>query len=354
VALNGRALDELRERVIEAPTDHELRIRFAIALIVAGQFEEAGLHLLLLKERRRNDRLVRRLRLVIELRARPAQVSLLRSIEKTLPGLAKSSRELFLAKALAKFGPRSEGRRPMMGKDTSGSVLLWGPPGCGMQRRTRAFAERRGETLIVLDLLRLGRECGHNAADVFEVATDALKTKRDAVVFLSGLGELLSMDGLSALERHKIGIAMRGLLRDLPQCWGLLLVAATSVPWALDETMIWLFDEHRFTRPPDLASRVGVLTQLLDGRARIEDLVETAQRTDGWSAADLGSLCKEAIAATKAGRRVRRRALRAARAAIAPAAPAWLRTASAQAAAARRDGFYNQLFGYLDSRSSAA
>jgi SpoVK/Ycf46/Vps4 family AAA+-type ATPase len=79
---------------------------------------------------------------------------------------------------------------------------------------------------------------------------------------------------------------------------GVLTLAATNVPWAIDSAFRrhGRFDRFIFVPPPDAPARREILVRLLKDRPQSPslDLDAVAKRTSGFSGADLASLIEEA------------------------------------------------------------
>ncbi len=139
---------------------------------------------------------------------------------------------------------------------------------------------------------------------------------------------------------------------------GVLILAASNVPWAIDPAFRrpGRFDRVLFVPPPDRAARASILAIVLAGRpvAGDVDLEALAGSTSGFSGADLENLvdtaADRAIAASLASDRevpIDQAHLRAALAEVKPTTLEWLTTARNYARYANEGGQYDEVLEFL-------
>jgi transitional endoplasmic reticulum ATPase len=140
---------------------------------------------------------------------------------------------------------------------------------------------------------------------------------------------------------------------------GVLVFAATNVPWAVDSAFRrpGRFDRVIFVPPPDREARLAILRRLLHDRpvAPGLDVERYVDRTSGFSGADLTSLVETAIdlaiedeMAGNTGTLLSRRHLDAALEEIHPTTLEWLTTARNYAKYAPEPGLYGDLLAFLE------
>jgi transitional endoplasmic reticulum ATPase len=186
------------------------------------------------------------------------------------------------------------------GKSAGGGILMYGPPGCGKTHLARATAGEISAGFIsvgineVLDMW-IGQS-EKNLHELFEQAresspcvlffdeVDALASKRSDLQKSGGrnlINQFLSeLDGIQSAND------------------GVLVMAATNAPWSLDGAFRrpGRFDRVLFVPPPDLVARGEILRILTKGKPQQNlDFAQIAQKTDGYSGADLKGLVDLAI-----------------------------------------------------------
>jgi ATP-dependent 26S proteasome regulatory subunit len=181
-------------------------------------------------------------------------------------------------------------------KRAGGGILLYGPPGCGKTMLARATAGEVDATFITVaipDILSkwLG-ESERKLADLFAEARRGTPT----VLFFDEIEALASRRGTS--EQNHTRALVSTFLSEMDGAQGnndgVLVLAATNVPWAVDSAFRrqGRFDRVLFVPPPDLAAREAVLKLMLAGRPGAEgvDAGPVARATSGFSSADLAQV----------------------------------------------------------------
>jgi transitional endoplasmic reticulum ATPase len=188
------------------------------------------------------------------------------------------------------------------GKSAGGGILMYGPPGCGKTHLARATAGEISAGFIsvgINDILDMWiGQSEKNLHELFEQAresspcvlffdeVDALASKRSDLQKSGGrnlINQFLSeLDGIQSANA------------------GVLILAATNAPWSLDGAFRrpGRFDRVLFVPPPDQSARGEILRVLTQGKPQQSlDFAQIAQKTDGFSGADLKGLLDLAIEA---------------------------------------------------------
>ncbi|CAN5585652.1 ATP-dependent zinc metalloprotease FtsH [soil metagenome] len=189
-----------------------------------------------------------------------------------------------------------------MGAKIPKGVLLYGPPGTGKTLLARAVAGEAGVPFFSIsgsDFVEMFVGVGASRVrDLFEQA----KANSPSIVF---------MDEIDAVGRHR-GAGLGGGHDEREQTLnqllvemdgfdikgGVILIAATNRPDILDPALLrpGRFDRQIVVDRPDLNGRVGVLKVHTRDKQLPKDIdIETlAQRTPGFTGADLANVVNEA------------------------------------------------------------
>lgn len=245
-------------------------------------------------------------------------------------------------------------------KKPGGGILLYGPPGCGKTLLARATAGQCKATFLnvaiedVLDMW-IG-ESERKLHALFEKARAATPSVMffDEIEALAGKRQYTREATSSKLVSQFLS-EMDGFVKNNA---GVLILAASNVPWAIDPAFRrpGRFDRVLFVPPPDRVARAAILGILLAGRPTDGniDAAALAARTSGFSGADLENLvdtaADRAIAASlerNAEVPIDQSHLVAALAEIKPTTIEWLTTARNYARYANEGGQYDEVLEFL-------
>ncbi|WP_298285020.1 26S protease regulatory subunit [Acidocella sp.] len=247
------------------------------------------------------------------------------------------------------------------GRRAGGGLLLYGPPGCGKTMLAHAAAVEAKVAFIEVAIAEvLDRWLGESEKRITAAFAEA-KARRPAILFFDEIEAL-------AARRHFDGShGMSSVVSAFLSAFdglnaaneGVLVLAATNLPWAVDPAFRrpGRFDRTIFIPPPDRAARLAILVGLLRGRPVLEgvDLAAFAEATVGFSGADLTNLVETAIdlaieqnlSGTEAPALTRRH-LEAALKEVKPTTGEWLATARNYAKFAPEPGLYGDLLSFLE------
>lgn len=241
-----------------------------------------------------------------------------------------------------------------------GGLLLYGPPGCGKTFIAKAVSGELGASFYqvgIADVLHhwFG-ESERSIRAVFDTArrnapcvlffdeVDALGIRRSALSGSSGMRPVVN----TLLEE----MDSAGSVND-----GVYVLGATNAPWDVDPALRrpGRFDRMVFVGLPDTGARAGIVRSHLQDRpiAGI-DLKSIANRTEGFSGADLAYVCETATQLAMAHsmrsgqvRPVTMTDIETAIAQIRPSTGPWFATARNVVEFANSDGTYDELAKYL-------
>lgn len=245
-------------------------------------------------------------------------------------------------------------------KKAGGGILLYGPPGCGKTLLARATAGQCNATFLnvaiedVLDMY-IG-ESERKLHALFEKA----RAMAPSVLFFDEIEALAgkrqyTREATSSKLVSQFLSEMDGFAKNNA---GVLILAASNVPWAIDSAFRrpGRFDRVLFVPPPDRAARASILKIVLAGRPVADDVdVDAiAARTSGFSGADLENLVDTAAdraIADSLGRGAEvpicQAHLVASLAEIKPTTSEWLTTARNYARYSNEGGQYDEVLAFL-------
>lgn len=172
-------------------------------------------------------------------------------------------------------------------------LLLFGPPGCGKTMIVKAAANELNANFLVIS----GTEIMKNqrkppSVQIREIFNRA-RESAPALIFID------EIEALAPSRTKYIGGVLTELLQEIDgvnELKNVMVVGATNKPFMLDEALLrpGRFDKILYIPPPDEEARKKVfaigLAKFLEG----VDLDVLAKATEGYSGADIASICQEA------------------------------------------------------------
>ncbi|WP_025336993.1 ATP-binding protein [Paenibacillus sabinae] len=186
------------------------------------------------------------------------------------------------------------------GKTAGGSLLLYGPPGCGKTFLARAIAGEINANFLHVELqailsMYIG-ESEHNLHDFFEKA----RQEKPCVLFID---ELDALGGSRhQMHQHHNRMLVNQLLIELDGLQSfnheVLVIGATNTPWYLDSALRrpGRFNHLFFVPPPEPAERELILGLKIQGKPQEGlNLKRWAEMTAHFSGADLEQIVRDAV-----------------------------------------------------------
>eukprot|EP00927_Polykrikos_kofoidii_P016192 TRINITY_DN17283_c0_g1_i1.p1 TRINITY_DN17283_c0_g1~~TRINITY_DN17283_c0_g1_i1.p1 ORF type:complete len:478 (-),score=101.65 TRINITY_DN17283_c0_g1_i1:92-1375(-) len=182
-------------------------------------------------------------------------------------------------------------------------ILLYGPPGTGKSFLAKACATEADATFFSLSSSDLVSKWMGESEQLVRTLFEMARESKPAIVFIDEVDSICGARGESgeseAARRIKTEFLtqMDGVGKESAQ---LLVLGATNTPWDLDTAIRRRFEKRIYIPLPEEAARITLL-KLNIGDTRCsctdKDLEHFAQRTDGFSGADMSILVRDAIMA---------------------------------------------------------
>ncbi|CAF2590716.1 unnamed protein product [Rotaria sp. Silwood2] len=180
-------------------------------------------------------------------------------------------------------------------------ILLYGPPGTGKSYLAKAIATECKNTFISVsssDLLSkwLG-ESEKGVKGLFEVARE----KQPCIVFIDEIDALCGQRNDTESEssrrvKTEFLVQMQGVGTDNS---GVLVLAATNIPWALDTAIRRRFEKRIYIPLPEVNERAAMFKTHLGNSTyhtiKDHEWMQLAQRAEHYSGADIAVVCREAL-----------------------------------------------------------
>ncbi|HEX6342146.1 ATP-binding protein [Umezawaea sp.] len=183
------------------------------------------------------------------------------------------------------------------GQKPGGSLLMYGPPGCGKTFIARAIAGDLGASFIHVTLADLlSKWIGESEKAVQSVFRNA-RAAAPCVIFFDEFDALGGRRTSGGGGSQSMRMLVTQLLEELDGVAGVndgvYFLAATNRPWDIDSALRrpGRIDKTVLVLPPDATARAAIVRGVLEGRpADGVDAVAVAAVTEGLSGADLTHL----------------------------------------------------------------
>jgi vacuolar protein-sorting-associated protein 4 len=184
-------------------------------------------------------------------------------------------------------------------------ILMYGPPGTGKSYLAKAVAtEAEGTFLSVSSADLMSRWLGDSeklVRNLFEIAREQYRTEgKPSIIFIDEIDSLASSrsDGENDATRRiktEFLVQMQGVGNDDE---GVLVLAATNIPWGLDSAIRRRFERRIYIPLPEAAARSQMFKIHMGDTPHTlseADWYELATKTEFYSGSDINVLVRNAM-----------------------------------------------------------
>ncbi|WP_239066161.1 ATP-binding protein [Microbacterium hibisci] len=191
----------------------------------------------------------------------------------------------------------------MFGKAPRGSLLMYGPPGCGKTFIARAVAGELGAGFLHVTLADIMGQYFGESEKAIQALFKAARSARPCVIFID---EFDAIGGRRTTSSSPASQALRMVTSQLLEEFdgvdasneGIYVLAATNRPWDIDPALRrpGRLDRTVLILPPDEPARGAILRHALrDKPAAAIDTTDIVARTREFSGADLSYIVETAV-----------------------------------------------------------
>ncbi|KAI9676888.1 MAG: hypothetical protein M1817_006727 [Caeruleum heppii] len=200
-------------------------------------------------------------------------------------------------------------------REPARGMLLFGPPGTGKTMLARAVATESKSTFFSISASSLTSKYLGESEKLVRALFGLAKALAPSIIFVDEIDSLLSSRGgggeheatrriktefliqWSDLARAAAGREQSRAERDKGDASRVLVLAATNLPWAIDEAARRRFVRRQYIPLPEGEVRAKQLRTLLGHQKHVLDEADIARLvalTDGFSGSDITALAKDA------------------------------------------------------------
>eukprot|EP00741_Cyanophora_paradoxa_P007363 tig00001126_g7122.t1 len=182
-------------------------------------------------------------------------------------------------------------------------ILLYGPPGTGKSYLAKAVATESDCTFISVSSSDLTSKWLGDSEKLVRALFETARENRPSIVFIDEIDSLCSARSDSESEaarriKTEFLVQMQGVGNNLD---GVLVLAATNIPWNLDSAIRRRFEKRIYIPLPEAAAREQMFrlhlgdTPYATAGPQAVDFRTLGARSEGMSGSDVGIVVRDAI-----------------------------------------------------------
>lgn len=179
-------------------------------------------------------------------------------------------------------------------------ILLYGPPGTGKSYLAKAVATEADSTFFSLSSSDLLSKWMGESEKLVKTLFEMAREHKPAIVFIDEIDSLCSARGDNESEsarrvKTEFLVQMNGVGNDTD---GVLVLAATNIPWGIDPAIRRRFEKRIFINLPEAPARAKMFKIHLGSTPNTlteEDFKKLGELTPGFSGSDISTLVRDAI-----------------------------------------------------------
>lgn len=179
-------------------------------------------------------------------------------------------------------------------------ILLYGPPGTGKSYLAKAVATEADSTFFSISSSDLVSKWLGESEKLVRSLFDMAREAKPAIIFIDEIDSLCSSRSDSESEsarriKTEFLVQMNGVGNDTD---GILVLAATNIPWALDSAIRRRFEKRIYIplpEPPARAKMFEIHLGKTPNTLSKDDFRKLGEMTEGFSGSDISILVRDAM-----------------------------------------------------------
>ncbi|KAL9647645.1 hypothetical protein ABK040_015135 [Willaertia magna] len=179
-------------------------------------------------------------------------------------------------------------------------ILLYGPPGTGKSYLAKAVATEADSTFFSVSSSDLVSKWQGESEKLVRSLFEMARQNKPSIIFIDEIDSMCSSRGEGDNDstrriKTEFLVQMQGVGKDDT---GVLVLAATNVPWGLDPAIRRRFERRVYIPLPDFQARAAMFKIHIGktpNQLKKEDFEELALMTEGYSGSDISILVRNAL-----------------------------------------------------------